>query len=90
MYLIHVLDLFYFPSALANILQVTQHGGDVTNKQERVGSESTSESSGKGQKIDGSGHVNVESKQSSGSVEGKKVANSGAYECIGVRPVCHC
>ena len=46
----------------------------MTEKQD---SESTSESSGKGQKTDESGHVNAESKQNSGCVGGKKVANSG-------------
>lgn len=44
---------------------MTEHGGNVTEKQD---SESTSESSGKGQKTDESGHVNAESKQSSGCV----------------------
>ena len=51
----------------------------MTEKQD---SESTSESSGKGQKTDESGHVNAESKQSSGCVGGKKVANSGMYMCM--------
>lgn len=52
---------------------------------------STSESSGKGQKTDESGHVNAESKQSSGCVGGKKwPTRVCTCACIGVRLVCHC
>ena len=52
---------------------------------------STSENSGKGQKTDESGHVNAESKQSSGCVGGKKwPTRVCTCACIGVRLVYHC